>query len=80
MAGKKTASHPNFKSTGPKEPRKDEKGLIINWDSTWADAVYLRTLVEGGEIDNLTAGQVQAKYTQFKAYANKALAGGLATI
>lgn len=67
-------------ATPPKEPRKNEKGLIDNWDSTWADAVYLRTLVENGSIDGLTAGQVQAQFPQFKAYLNKALTGGLRTI
>jgi len=67
------------KSSG-REPRKNEKGLIVNWDSTWPDAVYLRTLVENGDVDGLTAGQVQAAYTQFKQFANKALTGGLKTI
>jgi len=81
MAGKKT-SHPNFASaaTPPKEQRKNEKGLIENWDSTWADAVYLRTLVENGDVDGLTAGQIQAKFPQFKTFANKTLTGGLKTI
>lgn len=72
--GKKTAA------AASKEPRKNEKGLIENWDSTWADAVYLRTLVENGDVDGLTAGQIQAKYPQFKLFANKGLTGGLKTI
>jgi len=66
--------------TKSKEPRKNEKGLIVNWDSTWPDAVCLRTLVENGDVDGLTAGQIQRDFAQFKAYANKALTGGLKTI
>jgi len=63
-----------------KEPRKNEKGLIDNWDSTWPDAKYLRMLVENGDVDGMTAGQIQRDYSQFKGYANKALTGGLKTI
>lgn len=81
MAGKKNATHPNFAGkTAPKEPRKNEKGLIINWDSTWPDAVYLRTLVENGDVNKMTAGQIQQAYPQFQAYLNKTLTGGLKTI
>jgi len=58
----------------------DEKGLIVNWDSTWTDATYLRTLVEKGDVDGMTAGQIQRDYPQFKKYANKTLTGGLKTI
>jgi len=82
MAGKKKASaHPNFADkNAPKEPRKNEKGLIENWDGTWPDAVCLRSLVENGDVDGLTAGQIQAKHPQFKVYMNKTLTGGLKTI
>jgi len=71
---------PPGKKSSVKEPRKDEKGLIVNWDSTWPDAIYLRTLVENGDVEGLTAGQIQRDYPQFKKFANKALTGGLKTI
>ena len=62
-----------------KMPKKNENGEIINWDSSWPDAIYLRLLIEQGLVDGLTAGQIQRQFPQFRVYANKMLTGGLKT-
>jgi hypothetical protein len=61
------------------EPKTNAKGEIMNWDSSWSYAAYLRMLAEKGEVDGLTAGQAQKHFPQFCKYANKALTGGLKT-
>jgi hypothetical protein len=62
-----------------KEAKKNANGEIINWDSSWSNAGYLRMLVEKGEVDGMTAGQVQKHFPQFCEYSNKPLTGGLKT-
>lgn len=83
MAPRKAAAAPMTKGRSPsklKTAKKNEHGEIINWDSAWPDAVYLRLLVEQGMVDGLTAGQIQHQYPQFRVYTNKTLTGGLKTV
>jgi hypothetical protein len=63
-----------------KEPKHDEEGKIMNWDSNWEDAIRLRLYIEKGYVDGLTAKQVAEKYSEFDKYTNKALTGGLKTL
>jgi hypothetical protein len=62
-----------------KEPKKNANGEIMNWDSNWSDAIYLRMLVEKEEVDGMTVSQVQKHFPQFQKYSNKPLTGGLKT-
>ena len=63
-----------------KDPKHDEEGKIINWDSRWDDALVLQMYIEKGFVMGLTAGQVMLKYPEFDKYTNKALTGGLKTL
>ena len=64
-----------------KEPKHDEEGKIMNWDSSWDDALVLRMYIEKGLVTGLTALKIQEKYPEpFNNYTNKALTGGLKTL
>lgn len=64
-----------------KDPKHDEEGNIMNWDSNWDDALVLRMYIEKGFVTGLTALKIQEKYPEtFGKYTNKALTGGLKTL
>ena len=63
-----------------KEPKHDEEGKIMNWDSNWDEALVLRMYIEKGWVTGLTAAKVADKYPEYAKYTNKALTGGLKTL
>jgi len=77
MAPRGTAKKSSEDRGTLKEPVKDTKGLICNWDSRWVDAKTLAVLVEAGSVAGMTPGQIQKTHEAYAKYANSTLASAL---
>ena len=77
MKNANTAGRYAKKKNADSSPRMNAKGKICRWNSDSADGLYLKTLVERGLINGMTAGAVQDAHEMFVKYENSTLASAL---